>query len=278
MNIQQISQADLLDILFEGRNKLYGAYDLRKHYNNRLYKAIAGMIAVCLLLAAGYVLAGRFHKKEKTQLITEGIVRLTNAVTPEKKIAPVILPKPIHVAVAPTIRSITPVIVKDNLVKPEDVPPANEDITDNVKIGSTTIAGTGGEADVVAPPSSAGDGTGVTGPLVKKAEEEEGIFTTVQIESSYKGGPEAWKRFLLKNFRPPEMEADGPVTATVVVRFIVDKEGKVSEVEAISGPERLRQEAVRVIRLSGQWEPAIQNGRKVSAYKLQPITVTLQDQ
>jgi protein TonB len=60
---------------------------------------------------------------------------------------------------------------------------------------------------------------------------------------------------------------------TVVVRFIVDKEGNVSDVEAISGPAPLQKEAVRVIRLSGKWEPAIQNGRKVKSYKKQPITV-----
>jgi protein TonB len=60
---------------------------------------------------------------------------------------------------------------------------------------------------------------------------------------------------------------------TVVVQFIVDKEGNVSDVEALSGPAPLQKEAIRVIRLSGKWEPAIQNGRPVRSYKKQPITV-----
>jgi protein TonB len=61
------------------------------------------------------------------------------------------------------------------------------------------------------------------------------------------------------------------------VQFIVDMEGKVSNVEAISGPETggLREEAVNVIKKSGRWEPAIQNGRKVKSYKKQPITFRL---
>ena len=88
----------------------------------------------------------------------------------------------------------------------------------------------------------------------------------------------AWQRFLQKNFCVPEaaMTADQPVTVTVMVRFIVDTAGNVSDAEALSGPDPLRQEAVRVIRKSGQWVPAIQNGRKVKSYKRQPITVVLQ--
>ena len=60
------------------------------------------------------------------------------------------------------------------------------------------------------------------------------------------------------------------------MQFIVDKEGAVSDVEAISGPNELRAEAIRVIKKSGKWEPAVQNGRKVKSYKKQPITFRLE--
>ncbi|WP_431217597.1 energy transducer TonB [Puia sp. P3] len=67
---------------------------------------------------------------------------------------------------------------------------------------------------------------------------------------------------------------------TVTVQFIVDKDGKVSEVRALSGPETggLRDEAVRVIRNSGDWIPAIQNGRKVKSYKRQPVIFRMMQQ
>jgi len=60
------------------------------------------------------------------------------------------------------------------------------------------------------------------------------------------------------------------------VQFIVDKQGVVSDVEAISGPNELREEAVRVIKKSGQWTPAVQNGRQVKSYKKQPIIFQFQ--
>ena len=68
------------------------------------------------------------------------------------------------------------------------------------------------------------------------------------------------------------------IQGTVVVQFIVDKEGNVSDVEAISGPNELREEAVRVIKKSGKWTPAIQNGRQVKSYKKQPIKFRLEAQ
>ena len=63
-----------------------------------------------------------------------------------------------------------------------------------------------------------------------------------------------------------------------MVEFIVNKEGNVSNVQALSGPEVLRQEAVRVIKKSGKWNPGIQNGRKVNSYKRQPIVIQLQNE
>jgi protein TonB len=107
----------------------------------------------------------------------------------------------------------------------------------------------------------------------KRSEEDTKVYETVEIESYYPGGVESWKRFLLKNFRVPD-----EVSGTVIVKFIVDKEGNVSDVEAISGPDELKAEAVRVIKKSGKWTPAIQNGRKVNSYKKQPIIVRLENE
>ncbi|HLZ86252.1 MAG TPA: hypothetical protein VKQ52_03380, partial [Puia sp.] len=69
MDIQQIPQADLLDILFEGRNKDYGAYDLRKSYNSRLNRSILSTLAICLLLFIGYTVAGKTHHTISRQAI-----------------------------------------------------------------------------------------------------------------------------------------------------------------------------------------------------------------
>jgi len=100
----------------------------------------------------------------------------------------------------------------------------------------------------------------------------------VEIESDYPGGASAWQRYLNKNLRYPQEAIDGEIQGTVVVQFIVDKAGNVSDVDAISGPKELRDEAVRVIKKSGSWTPAVQNGRQVKSYKKQPIVFRLETQ
>ncbi len=130
---------------------------------------------------------------------------------------------------------------------------------------------------IVAPPvEDAGKGV-VEAP--KKVEEDwDKTFTKVEIESEYPGGPAAWQRYLNRNLRYPQDAIDNEIQGTVVVQFIVDKEGVVSEVQAISGPKELQDEAVRVIKKSGKWTPAVQNGRQVKSYKKQPIVFRLEAQ
>ncbi|HJU46037.1 MAG TPA: TonB family protein [Chitinophagaceae bacterium] len=105
----------------------------------------------------------------------------------------------------------------------------------------------------------------------------DGIHTKVEIESEYPGDARGWLNFLNRNFRYPPEAVDKGIQGTVVVQFIVDKQGEISDVKAISGPEigGLRQEAVRVISKSGKWIPAVSHGRKVKSYKRQPISFRL---
>jgi periplasmic protein TonB len=135
----------------------------------------------------------------------------------------------------------------------------------DTKIGTFNQDGVKDEG-LVAPPVEAGNGKEIIVTPVKEEEDWNKVFTKVEIESGYPGGLPAWQRFLNRNLRPSE-EAQG----TVVVQFIVDKEGNVTNVEAVSGPDELRSEAVRVIKKSGKWTPAIQNGNPVRSYKKQPI-------
>ena len=85
-------------------------------------------------------------------------------------------------------------------------------------------------------------------------------------------------RYLNKSLRYPQEAIDNEVQGNVIVQFIVDKEGNVSDVEAVSGPSELRDEAVRVIKKSGKWTPAVQNGRQVKSYKKQPIVFRLESE
>jgi protein TonB len=276
----QILKPDWLEVLFDRRNKEYGAYELRKNYERRLRNAIALMIGICLVLVGSYAIAARMNKKTVARLDVPPEVILTDATLEKKVELPPVIPKP-HIAVQPviTLRDVTTRIVRDIDVKPEEVPPANADL-DNVKIGTNTNLNGSTDDGIPGPIPGNGAGNGIMSqPEVHDDNvDSRGIFIKVENESYYPGGTKDWIRFLLKNFHTPDEAISNGVSGTVVVQFIVDKDGNMSDVHAISGPELLRPEAERVIKKSGKWEPAIQNGRKVPSYKKQPIVVQLQDQ
>lgn len=111
-----------------------------------------------------------------------------------------------------------------------------------------------------------------------KSSDAEMIFTKVENEAAYPGGASAWLAYLNRTFRYPKEAIDNKVQGTVTVQFIVDKDGTVSDVKAISGPTNggLREEAIRNIQNSGKWVPAKQNGNTIKSFKMQPFTFKLE--
>jgi protein TonB len=278
MEMNQLVRADILDILFDGRNKDYGAYELRKTYNQRLVQALFMTAGLCILFFGTYLPAARFGYAKPVLSPDKGIYDLTDIpLIKNQKVE--VLPRPRlsqpQIRQAKAISIAPPRILPDDEIDPKERPQENADAPD-ARIGNTNTPETGAFGD--GGPGQGGSGAGpneITG--VSEESKKDIIFTKVEIESTYPEGSEAWRRFLIKNFRYPEA-ADG-AQGTVIVQFIVDREGNVSNVEAISGPMELREEAVRVIRKSGKWTPAIQNGAKVASYKKQPIVImTQQDQ
>jgi periplasmic protein TonB len=261
----QIKDAHILDILFEGRNKEYGAYELRKTYNRRIVKALFAMGAVVGLLFLGSAVSG-FGKGKKKPLAYDAGEVILNKV---EEVKPVV-PPPVRVVPPPQVATrifSPPVIVKGD-VKPDEKPPENDELN-NVRIGDHNAAGVP-DGDIVGPPVN-GAGAGVV--EAPKKQDVDEIFTRVEIDASYPGGNPAWARFLGKNLRFPDDALNNGVTGTVMVQFVVDLEGNVSDIQVISGPENggLREEAIRVLKRSGKWVPAIQNGRPVKAYRRQPF-------
>jgi protein TonB len=275
MESSTILTADVLDILFEGRNKEYGAYDLRKTYNRRLTVSITVMLSLICMFFIGFAFAGKKSKVDPALLAMKDIELAS--VKPQEKPAeppPPPLKQPPPPVQVQTLRVTPPRIVPDEQVTKDEMPPVEEQ--EHVKIGTENRDGVP-EGDVVAPPID-GSATGVIEAPKKDDAKEDGIFISVQIESEYPGGPTAWRRVLDRSLRYPNEAADQGIQGFVTVQFVVDKEGNVSDVEAVSGPEELRAEAVRVIKKSGKWTPAIQNGNKVKSYKRQPIGFKLNDE
>jgi protein TonB len=278
MEVNKILTADILDIIFDGKNKSYGAYELRKTYNKRIVTAMIVTAAICLLIFLGYFVSKALEKNaDKKEMVVQD-VQLEEVKQEEKKNEPPPPPpppKPVEPPKVEMAKFTPPKIVKDEEVKEDEKPPEVEKLED-VKIGAKNQEGVKDEGVVAPPVSDAGKGV-VEAP--KKVEEDwDKTFTKVEIESEYPGGASAWARYLNKSLTYPSEAQEAEVQGTVVVQFIVDKEGNVSDVEAISGPKELQAEAVRVIKKSGKWTPAVQNGRQVKSYKKQPITFRLESE
>lgn len=267
MEPNQIKNAHILDILFEGRNKEYGAYELRMSYNRRVVKAIVVTGGIIGLLFVGSYVSGLGTSKKVFQPNIQD-VDLLAVKEPDKPLPPP-PPPPKAPPQVKTVIFTPPKIVKDDQVKPDEKPPENKDI-DDAKIGTVNTQGSADDGMVGPPPSNGTVGV-VEAP--KKADDD-APFTRVEIDASFPGGMTQWARFLNKNLRYPDDAASQGIGGMVVVQFVVDLDGNVSDVQAISGPETggLREEAVRVIKKSGKWVPAIQNGRHVKAYRRQPVT------
>jgi protein TonB len=276
MDTNRILNADVLDIIFEGRNKDYGAYQLRKTYNRRLAIALAVMGGVIIFIFLAYLVSNAMSSDSNNKKVIVQDVQLQEVKQEDKKEPPPPPPPPKPEPPKVEITKFTPPkIVKDEEVKEEEKPPEVEKL-EETKIGTINQEGEKDQG-IVAPPVS-DEGKGVIEAPKKDETDYDKTFTKVEIESEYPGGASAWQRYLNKSLRYPQDAIDNEIQGTVVVQFIVDKAGMVSEVEAISGPNELRDEAVRVIKKSGQWTPAVQNGRQVKSYKKQPIVFRLEAQ
>lgn len=272
MEANQILQSALLDILFEGKNKAYGAYDLRKTYNRRVATALSFTIVALLVVMIAYSIFANMKKDETvTPFITDATV-LKNA-PPDKPepILPLKPPPPTHVA---TIKFPPPIVVKDPLVT--EIPPDVKKL-EGAKIDLKTQAGTIDE-NIIAPPSDITGSQVVAAPVSKKTDEDK-PFIAVQIEAQFPGGAEAWQQYIQKAITRQLDEFSDKDYGTCIVQFIVDKQGNVSDVQAktMQGT-KLAEIAVNTIRKGPRWTPAVQNGTYVKAYRTQPIRLDRPDE
>ncbi len=274
METSKILNADILDILFEGRNKEYGAYDLRKTYNKRIGMALIITAAIALLIFVGSVIAKTIEDNavkpiEVKDLTLENVKK--DEPPPPPPPPPPKLPPPPPIQ---TIQFTPPKIVKDEeVVKP---PVENEKI-EEAKVDVKTQEGVK-DIGIVAPPQEEKSQV-IEVPKVV-AEDEDKVFTKVEIEAKFPGGDGAWARYVKKAIEGNIDElTDAGQSGTCRVRFIVSKDGTVSNVEALTMKgSKLAEIAVNAIRKGPAWTPAQQNGRMVNAYREQPVTFTIQDQ
>ncbi len=266
---RNILTADPLDLLFANRNKAYGAYELRKTYNKRITTALLITAGILLLIFLSSFLVKTLADQLAAKLDVKEVVLQDLPQEEEKEPPP---PPPPKLEPPPKVemtKFTPPVIVKDEEVKKEDIPPEVEKLEDT-KIDVVSQEGIKDQGIAV---PVVDEGKAVV--VVKDETNYDQTFTKVEVEASFKGGEAAWRKYLERNLNASAPVDNGAPTGQyqVIVQFIVDKEGNISDVKALTNHGfGMEEEATKVIKKGPKWEPAIQNGRQVKAYRKQPVT------
>jgi protein TonB len=265
MTSHEISKANLLDILFENRNKNYGAYELRKQYSNRLGIAVAVMLGFVMLLA--YVISNNSERitKAMKEVFKNDVVLTEVDVTPPPIEEPIVQEP---AAARPDFRQNNYVnnieIVSDDI---DADMPTHDELT-NAAISNVTADGNDFVGDKQPSLGNADKGTGTE----TKAAEPENSVNIIQKNAEFPGGQAAWLEFLNRYLRTPgELEAGQK--RTVLVRFVVGTDGSITNFDVVqSGGTSFDKEVIRVLKKMPRWEPAVQNGHSVSVMFTQPVT------
>src|SRR5688572_4118774 len=192
MEANKILSADILDLLFEDRNKDYGAYQLRKSYNKRIGRALLITGSIAILALGGSLLANEFKSKAPKLQVSE--VTLQDIQQEEEKKEPP--PPPPHKQEPPKVemtKFTPPKIVKDEEVKKEEIPPEIEELKDT----KIDVISQEGEKDLGIVPEVIDQGKQVI--EEKKEEDENKIFDKVEIEAGFPGGEAKWRQYLERN-------------------------------------------------------------------------------
>lgn len=269
MNKELILKSDVLDIVFENRNKAYGAYNLRKFYSNRLVKSLGLMLCGVVVLSAFTFLPKKKVKRPEVIFETKpGVIMKDKREEPKKE------PEKPKEQVKPQAKAPTqaftnkPVVVPDKIV----IPKLNA-ITDSVAISNVTVTGTPGVLPVVnpGPPTTPGDGPAAAPvPEVVKVPASTPREFAEQMPS-YPGGMDALRRFLEKNLQNPRDMEEGE-SVGVKVKFVVGYDGKLQGFTIIQdGGDEFNKEVVRVLKKMPEWIPGRSNGENVSVYYTIPV-------
>lgn len=277
-----LSSKEWRDIVFEGKNQEFGAYELRKNSDVRHNKA---MIVVVIILALAFLLPLIVNTvlpkaEEKPEDLTEqAMVNLGDATEDEQQEEeevqeryeeeqPEVLPE----EVLNTVKVTELAIVDDDKVNAED------EIKTQDELKETTTAF--GQSDF----DKGTDDRNVVREHIneivveeKKPVEENKVFTAVEQMPQFPGGDAELMKHIQKNLKYPPVAMENNIQGRVVVQFVVTKTGKVGEVKVVRGKDPdLDKEAVRVVKTLPDFIPGKMNGQAVNVWYTLPITFKLQ--
>lgn len=272
MTAERILQSDVLDILFEDRNKSYGAYELRRSYPRRIKRAVGGMFFLIAVASASYLFGSGKNPNENNQFEFKDSTKLVDLTPPEKPKEPE-QPKPTTVQDVATVKNNTPVITPDEIVQQTEVPPIDqidssaygdetkpgEAVTSglNVTSGDPGVASGNGESDKPAAPEPVMP----TGPIDMHQADE---------MPEYPGGTQALVRYMVNNLTS-ELEPGNKYV--LKAQFVINEVGQVSDATILSSDDaNLNGQVLKALRKMKMWKPGKYHGRNVAVRFTMPVT------
>ena len=253
------------DIVFEDRNKAYGAYDLRKNHNRSV--AIALLItgaSFVFIVSLPAIIDWINNKMEEVEVPVDITPLDLTAPPPIDETEPPPPPPPPPPPVMETVKFTPPVVTDEEVV--EDPPPVQTEETP--QISTETVEGSGDE--IIIPDE--GTGNQVVEAVV------EAPLTIVEQMPTFPGGEAEMMKYIQKNVSYPQMEKEGQIQGTCYVTFVVEKDGSITDVKVlrgVSGGPGCDKEAMRVVKSMPSWKAGKQNGREVRVQFNLPIKFTL---
>ena len=276
-----MSKIDLIsnewtDLVFEGRNQAYGAYKLRKGTTKRNVWSIIIVALAAVLLFLGLQLQ-KMAQANKTVENTQAVelARLQDKkkeVKVEKKEIVRTEPEKVVEQVKSSVKFTAPVIKKDEEVKEEDEIKLEEVEKSTKAIGTFNVEGNDEVSGAVLKAKEE-----IKAPEPPKHVEETKIFTVVEQMPLFPGGDAALMAYLRDNIHYPTVAAENGVQGRVVVGFVVERDGSITDVNVLRSVDpSLDREAMRVVKGMPRWTPGKQNGSAVRVKYQVPVTFRLQ--
>jgi periplasmic protein TonB len=271
MQTEKILQSDLLDIVFENRNKNYGAYALRKFYNNRLYKSFGAMMLIAIVLCSFTLLKPAVKPDE--EISTSGYTILKEV---KKQPLDKLKDKPVEKKVANQtkqrkINVTTTIFTSPRITTNPKIQPLTN-LTPDTYIGNVDIkvpgSGVPKVGDVISPVTDTVTAVvGIVKPIIDIVTPNEGA----EVMPMFPGGMEAFTNFLKKHLKNPEDLEEGQLVS-VKVKFIVGYDGHLKGFETIEdGGVAFNNEVIRVLKKMPNWIPGKISGENVSVFYTVPV-------
>jgi protein TonB len=266
-----------VDLVFEGKNHAYGAYQLRKNTGVRNLKALITMFIGFAIIAAIVIAKVSFDKYMASRNVAiDADVELTQLaekkeIKQEKKDDPDDVKKVEVERVKSSVAFTVPEIKKDNEVKEDQETKSQDELSEtNTAIGAFTVEGNDETAEVKHVEEK------IAEPEPPK-EEETKVFDVVEQMPSFPGGPAALMQYLSSNIKYPVVAEENGVQGRVVCTFVVEKDGSITDVRVVKSVDpSLDKEAMRVVKSMPKWIPGKQNGSAVRVKYTVPVTFRLQ--